>query len=122
VPGQVLIAPGNRHVRIRRSGARFTVEVYDGAPVNGFRPSVDVLFKSCARQVGRSGIGVLMTGMGDDGARGLYDMRQVGGRTIVQDESSCVVFGMPREAIERGAAEVIVPLGKIADAVMRSVG
>lgn len=120
--GTVLIAPGNKHIRIRRVGARFIVEVLDGPPVNGFRPSIDVLFKSCARQAGKSGIGVLMTGMGDDGARGLFDMREAGARTIVQDEASCVVFGMPREAIERGAAEVVVPLGKIADAVMRSVG
>jgi two-component system chemotaxis response regulator CheB len=121
VAGHVLIAPGNQHMRIRRTGSRYFVEVYDGAPVNGFRPSVDVLFHSCARQAGASGIGVLMTGMGDDGARGLLALRDAGGRTIVQDESSCVVFGMPREAIERGAAEVVVPLARIADAVMRAV-
>jgi two-component system, chemotaxis family, protein-glutamate methylesterase/glutaminase len=121
VPGLVLIAPGNKHIRIRRVARRYFVEVLDGAPVNGFRPSVDVLFKSCARQAGKNGVGVLMTGMGDDGARGLFEMREAGGRTIVQDQASCLVFGMPREAIERGAAEVIVPLDKIADAVMRSV-
>jgi len=118
--GQVLIAPGNHHMRVRRAGMRYIVEVAaEGAPVNGFRPSVDVLFHSCARQAAQNGIGVLMTGMGDDGARGLLALREAGGRTIVQDESSCVVFGMPREAIERGAAELIVPLGKIADAVLR---
>ncbi len=120
VPGQVLLAPANRHMRIRRSGQRFVVELSDGAPVNGFRPAVDVLFLSAARQAGANGTGVLMTGMGDDGARGLLALREAGGRTIVQDESSCVVFGMPREAIERGAAEIVVPLAKIADAVMRS--
>jgi two-component system, chemotaxis family, protein-glutamate methylesterase/glutaminase len=120
VPGHVLLAPANRHMRIRRSGQRFLVELSDGAPVNGFRPAVDVLFLSCARQAGAKGVGVLMTGMGDDGARGLLALREAGGRTIVQDESSCVVFGMPREAIERGAAEIVLPLAKIADAVMRS--
>jgi len=120
VQGHVLLAPANRHMRIRRAGQRYVVELSDGAPVNGFRPAVDVLFLSCARQAGANGVGVLMTGMGDDGARGLLALREAGGRTIVQDESSCVVFGMPREAIERGAAEIVLPLAKIADAVMRS--
>jgi len=118
-PGNVLIAPGNQHVRLKRVGTRFLVEVYDATPVKGFRPSVDVLFHSCTREAKANGVGVLMTGMGDDGAKGLKALREAGGRTIVQDESTCVVFGMPREAIEIGAAQHVVPLGRIADAVLR---
>ncbi|CAK0764596.1 protein-glutamate methylesterase/protein glutamine deamidase [Gammaproteobacteria bacterium] len=118
--GQILIAPGNRHILIRRSGVRYFVEVRDGPLVCRHRPSVDVLFRSAARYAGSNAVGVLMTGMGDDGARGLLEMRQAGAHTIAEDESSCVVFGMPREAIKLGAAGVVLPLGRIRDEILRS--
>ncbi len=117
--GEVLIAPGGRHMSVRRSGAQYVVEVRDGPPVNRHRPSVDVLFRSVAQCAGGNALGVLMTGMGDDGARGLKAMRDAGARTIAQDEASCVVFGMPKEAIRLGAAERIVPLARIADELGR---
>lgn len=109
-PGRVLIAPGGRHMQLKRSGAQYRVEVHDGPPVNRHRPSVDVLFRSVAAHAGANAIGIIMTGMGDDGARGLLEMHQAGARTLAQDEASCVVFGMPKEAIARGAADEIVPL------------
>lgn len=111
--GHVLIAPGNRHTLVQRSGARYYVEVKEGPLVSRHRPSVDVLFRSAARSAGNNAVGVIMTGMGDDGAQGLLEMRQAGAFTIAEAESSCVVFGMPREAIERGAAQSITPLGRI---------
>jgi two-component system chemotaxis response regulator CheB len=111
--GHVLIAPGNRHTLVQRSGARYYVEVKEGPLVSRHRPSVDVLFRSAARSAGANAVGVIMTGMGDDGAQGLLEMRQAGAFTIAEDESSCVVFGMPREAIERGAAQAVSPLGRI---------
>lgn len=114
INGRVLIAPGGRHMRLKRSGAQYVVEVFDGPVVNHHRPSVDVLFRSVATCTGRNAIGVIMTGMGDDGARGLRDMRQAGAHTAAQDEASCVVFGMPQEAIKLGAADDIVPLHSIA--------
>jgi len=117
--GQVLIAPGGRHMTVRRSGAQYVVEVRNGPPVNRHRPSVDVLFRSVARCAGRNALGVIMTGMGDDGARGLKEMRDAGARTIAQDEASCVVFGMPKEAIRLGAAERILALARIADEIGR---
>ena len=118
--GRVLIAPGNHHTLVQRSGARYHVAVKDGPLVSRHRPSVDVLFRSAAQYVGGNGMGILMTGMGDDGARGLHEMRQAGAVTLAQDEASCVVFGMPREAIALGAAQRVVPLSAIAGEIMRS--
>lgn len=112
-PGRVLIAPGGRHMQLKRSGAQYYVSILDGPPVNRHKPSVDVLFRSVAREAGKNAIGVIMTGMGDDGARGLLDMRQAGALTAAQDEASCVVFGMPKEAIARGAAAHIIALPQI---------
>jgi two-component system chemotaxis response regulator CheB len=122
LPGRALLAPGNYHMELRRNGAEYRVRVFSSDPVNRHRPSVDVLFHSCATTVGRNGIGVILTGMGDDGADGLAAMRRAGARTIAQDEDSCVVFGMPKEAIERGGAEATLPLKDIAPAVMRLAG
>lgn len=119
LPGQALIAPGNRHLLLKRSGARYYVEIKDGPLVSRHRPSVDVLFRSTARYAGRNAIGVIMTGMGDDGARGLKEMRDMGASTIAQDEASSVVFGMPHEAIKLGCVDKVVTLGKIAPEVMR---
>lgn len=113
LPGRALIAPGGRHMVLRRSGAQYFVEVVDGPLVNRHRPSVDVLFRSVAKVAGKNALGIIMTGMGDDGAAGLLEMRQANACTIAQDEASCVVFGMPKEAIKRGAAEKIVPLSAI---------
>ena len=110
VPGLALIAPGNRHMVLCRSGARYCVQIKDGPPVHQQRPSVDVLFHSVARHAGPNAVGVILTGMGGDGARGLLAMREAGARTMAQDEQSCVVFGMPKEAISVGAAEQVVPL------------
>lgn len=117
--GHALIAPGNYHLLLKRSGAKYYVEKREGPLVNRHRPSVDVLFRSTARYAGSNAIGVIMTGMGDDGARGLLEMKEAGAQTIAQDERSCVVFGMPREAIKLGAADVVLPLDKIADEVIR---
>lgn len=121
LPGHALLAPGNYQMELRRSGAEYRVRVYSGDRVNRHRPSVDVLFHSCARLAGKNAIGVIMTGMGYDGARGLLAMRQAGAHTIAQDEASCVVFGMPKEAIALGAAEQVEPLSHIAKAVLRAV-
>lgn len=117
--GRALIAPGNRHTMLARSGATYRVRVKDGPAVNHQRPSVDVLFKSVARFAGRNAVGILMTGMGADGAAGLKEMRDAGGRTIAQDKKSCVVFGMPAEAIKLGAAERIVSLQDIPREALR---
>jgi len=113
LPGHVLIAPGNHHMRVRRDGATYRVHLSQEDPVNRHRPSVDVLFDSAAAALGPNAIGVIMTGMGNDGARGLLAMRRAGARTVAQDEASCVVFGMPKEAIALGAAAHVVPLGQI---------
>jgi two-component system, chemotaxis family, protein-glutamate methylesterase/glutaminase len=110
VPGRALIAPGGKHMLLKRSGAQYHVEVIDGPLVNRHRPSVDVLFRSTAKVAGRNALGIIMTGMGDDGAAGLLEMRDAQAHTIAQDEASCVVFGMPKEAIKRGAAEKVMPL------------
>ena len=118
-PGKALIAPGNHHMLLRRSGAMYYVEVKSGPLVSRHRPSVDVLFKSVAKYAGANAVGVILTGMGADGADGLREMRDAGGRTIAQDEASCVVFGMPKEAIARGAAEAVLPLDKIAAAILQ---
>ena len=114
IRGRALIAPGNHHMLLKRSGAKYFVEIKDGPLVNRHRPSVDVLFRSAARYAGRNSIGIIMTGMGDDGARGLLEMKESGARTIAQDEKSCVVFGMPNEAIKHGAVEKVLPLDQIA--------
>jgi len=114
IPGRVLIAPGGKHMLLTRSGAQYTVEVVDGPLVNRHRPSVDVLFRSCAKFAGRNALGVIMTGMGDDGARGLKEMKESGAKTIAEDESTCVVFGMPKEAIAIGGVSEVVPLERIA--------
>jgi two-component system chemotaxis response regulator CheB len=118
LPGRVLIAPGGRHMQLTRSGAQYQVTVLDGPPVNRHRPSVDVLFRSVARCAGANALGVLMTGMGDDGARGLKEMHEAGARTIAQDEASCVVFGMPKEAIKLGAADQTISLDNIPAAIV----
>ena len=112
--GQALIAPGGRHMRVRRSGAHYVVEVRDDPPVNRHRPSVDVLFRSVAKCAGRNALGVIMTGMGDDGARGLRELFDAGAQTIAQDEASSVVFGMPKEAIRLGGAGRVLALDAIA--------
>jgi two-component system chemotaxis response regulator CheB len=118
LPGQVLIAPGGKHLMLRRSGTSYYAEVVDGPPVNRHKPSVDVLFRSVAKCAGANAIGVIMTGMGDDGARGLLEMRQAGAATVAQDEGSCVVFGMPKEAIKLAAVERVMPLDLIAQALI----
>lgn len=112
-PGIALIAPGNYHMLLQRSGARFYVQVKSGPLVCGHRPSVEVLFKSTARAAGINAVGVILTGMGKDGAGGLLEMKNNRARTIAQDESSCVVYGMPKEAVRLGAAEAVLPLGSI---------
>jgi two-component system chemotaxis response regulator CheB len=112
--GQALIAPGNHHLLLKRSGARYFVEVSEGPLVNRHRPSVDVLFRSTARYAGANAVGVILTGMGDDGARGMLEMKEAGAHTVAQDEASCVVFGMPAEAIKRGGVDKILPLDRIA--------
>lgn len=117
--GQALIAPGGRHMQVVRRGGQYRVEVKDGPPVNRHRPSVDVLFRSVARHAGADALGVIMTGMGDDGAAGLAEMRAAGAATVAQDEATCVVFGMPKEAIRRGAAEAVLPLDAIPQAIVR---
>jgi two-component system, chemotaxis family, protein-glutamate methylesterase/glutaminase len=117
-PGHVFIAPGNHHMRVVRSAQSYRVRVDQGEPVNRHRPSVDVLFHSVAEAAGSNTVGVLLTGMGADGARGLAALRRAGARTIAEDESSCVVFGMPREAIALGAAEYVLPMRAIGEAVL----
>jgi len=117
LPGLALIAPGNHHLKVKRSGAQYLAEVVDGPLVNRHRPSVDVLFRSVARQAGSNALGIIMTGMGGDGAPGLMEMREAGADTIAQDEASCVVFGMPREAIRLGAAARVLSLTGIIGAI-----
>lgn len=117
--GRALIAPGNRHTLLKRSGAFYYVEVKDGPLVCRHRPSVDVLFRSGAKYAGANAIGVIMTGMGDDGAKGMLEMKEAGAATLAQDEASCVVFGMPKEAIALGAVDKVVPLGALAPHILR---
>ncbi|PKU25006.1 protein-glutamate methylesterase/protein-glutamine glutaminase [Telmatospirillum siberiense] len=117
--GQVLIAPGNRHMLLQRSGARYYVAVKDGPLVSRHRPSVDVLFRSAAHSAGANAVGIIMTGMGDDGAKGLLEMQQTGALTLAQDEESCVVFGMPKEAIALGAASKVMSLGALPAEIVR---
>jgi two-component system chemotaxis response regulator CheB len=113
IAGRALIAPGNRHMLLQRSGARYYVAIKDGPLVSRHRPSVDVLFRSAAQYAGANALGIIMTGMGDDGARGLLEMKKAGAATVAQNEETCVVFGMPKEAIALGAADKTVPLSKI---------
>jgi len=119
VPGRALIAPGGKHMLLKRSGAQYHVEVVDGPVVNRHRPSVDVLFRSVAKYAGKNALGVIMTGMGDDGARGLKEMHDAGARTLAQDEESCVVYGMPKEAVKLGAVDRSLPLERIAAALVQ---
>jgi two-component system chemotaxis response regulator CheB len=114
VPGRALIAPGGRHMVLKRNGAQYFVEVLDGPLVNRHRPSVDVLFRSTAKSAGGNALGIILTGMGDDGAAGMREMHQAGARTLAQDEESCVVFGMPKEAIKRGGVDRTIPLSGVA--------
>jgi two-component system chemotaxis response regulator CheB len=116
--GRVLIAPGNHHMLLQRIGAEYRIAIKEGPPVSRHRPSVDVLFRSAAQYAGANAMGLIMTGMGDDGARGLLEMRKAGARTLAQDEESCVVFGMPKEAIALGAAERIVALARVPQEIM----
>lgn len=116
--GFAYIAPGARHMLLQRTGTRYHIAIKDGPPVSRHRPSVDVLFRSAAQYAGPNALGIIMTGMGDDGARGLLEMRKLGAATRAQDEESCMVFGMPKEAIARGAAEKVVPLSQIPHEIM----
>jgi two-component system chemotaxis response regulator CheB len=118
IPGRALIAPGGKHMMLKRSGAQYHVEVIDGPLVNRHRPSVDVLFRSVAKYVGKNALGIIMTGMGDDGARGLKEMRDAGSYTLGENEDTCVVYGMPKEAMKLGAVCEEVPLQQIAGRIM----
>lgn len=118
MPGRALIAPGGRHMMLKRNGAQYVVEVVDGPLVNRHKPSVDVLFRSVAKFAGANALGIIMTGMGDDGARGMKEMHATGARTIAQDEASCVVFGMPKEAIKLGAVDQVMALEQIPQAIV----
>ena len=120
--GRALIAPGNHHTLLKRSGARYYVDIKDGPLVSRHRPSVDVLFRSAARYAGANAVGVIMTGMGDDGASGMLEMKQAGAVTIAQDEATSVVFGMPNEAIKRGAVDIVLPLQRIAASMLVHAG
>jgi two-component system, chemotaxis family, protein-glutamate methylesterase/glutaminase len=119
IPGRALIAPGGKHLVVKRSGAQYVAEVVSAPPVNRHCPSVDVLFRSVAKYAGRNAVGVIMTGMGDDGAKGLLEMKTAGAMTYAQDEESCVVFGMPKEAIKLGAAQQVVSLQQIPERISR---
>jgi two-component system chemotaxis response regulator CheB len=121
VNSRALIAPGGKHMLLRRTGAQYYVEVLDGPLVNRHRPSVDVLFRSVAKCAGANALGVIMTGMGDDGAAGLLEMRKAGAHTVAQDEASCVVYGMPKEAVKRGGVEKSVPLSAIGREIMQQL-
>jgi two-component system chemotaxis response regulator CheB len=120
--GTALIAPGNFHMLVKRSGARYYVDVKDGPPAFHQRPSVEVLFNSVAQYVGANAVGVILTGMGSDGAAGLAAMRSAGAHTLAQDEASSVVWGMPGEAVRLGAAELVVPLTKVAEKSLELIG
>ena len=120
IDGQVLIAPGTHHMLLRRSGAQYRVEIKDGPLVSRHRPSVDVLFRSAAQCAGRNAVGIIMTGMGDDGARGLKEMHDTGAFTVAQDEASSVVYGMPKEAVKRGAVDASLPLDRIPELIVQA--
>jgi two-component system chemotaxis response regulator CheB len=113
IPGRALIAPGGKHMLLKRSGAQYHVEVIDGPLVNRHRPSVDVLFRSVAKYAGKNALGIIMTGMGDDGARGLKEMKDAGAATVAQNEETCVVYGMPKEAVKLGCVDKVVALDNI---------
>lgn len=117
IPGRALIAPGGRHMIVKQKGAQYHVEILDAPPVNRHRPSVDVLFRTVAKCAGRNALGIIMTGMGDDGALGLKEMHDAGAETIAQDEKSCVVYGMPKEAVKLGAVDKILPLSQIGSTI-----
>ena len=119
IRGRARIAPGNKHTLLKRSGARYYVEVKEGPLVSRHRPSVDVLFRSAARYAGKNALGIIMTGMGDDGAKGLLEMKEAGAITLGQDEASCVVYGMPKEAVKLGAVDHVYPLENLAGAMLR---
>ncbi|BDA60604.1 chemotaxis protein CheB [Shewanella xiamenensis] len=118
MPGLVLIANGGKHMLLQRSGAQYRVQLKDGPLVSRHRPSVDVLFRSVANAAGKNALGIIMTGMGDDGARGLLDMHHAGATTLAQDEASCVVYGMPKEAVKLGAVSRQVALSNIAEEII----
>ncbi len=118
LPGHVYIAPGGRHMRLTRSGASYMIEIDDAEPVNRHRPSVEVLFNSVAKHAGRNALGVMLTGMGKDGAAAMLTMKQAGAHNVAQDEASCIVFGMPKEAIALGAVDVVLPVTRIADHIL----
>ena len=121
LPGHVLIAPGDFHMRVHRSGAVYSVQVFSGEPVNRHRPAVDVLFDSCAHHLAGNAVGVILTGMGADGARGMAAMHKAGARTYAQDEATCVVYGMPREAVAAGGVDHTLPLQELPQAVLKAV-
>ncbi|MEW5904822.1 MAG: chemotaxis response regulator protein-glutamate methylesterase [Pseudomonadota bacterium] len=121
IPGRALIAPGGRHMLLKRSGAQYHVDIMDGPPVSRHRPSVDVLFRSVAKCAGKNALGIIMTGMGDDGARGLKEMREAGAKTYGQNETSCVVYGMPKEAMRMGSVEREVHLDDIAGVILTAL-
>ena len=116
--GRALIAPGGKHMLLKRSGAQYVVDVVDGPPVSRHCPSVDVLFRSAARFAGKNAVGIIMTGMGDDGAKGMKEMHDAGAWTVGQDEDSCVVYGMPKEAVKLGAVDKVLPLKSIPEAIL----
>jgi len=120
LPGVVLIAPGSKHMLLQRSGAQYQVEVKDGPLVSRHRPSVDVLFRSSAQSAGANAVGIILTGMGDDGAHGMKEMHDAGALTIAQDEASCVVYGMPKEAVKLGGVDGILPLSAIPQLIMQA--
>ena len=122
LPGHALLAPGGHQMEVVRHGMEYAVRVYRGERVNRHLPSVDVLFSSCAKQLGKNAVGVLLTGMGADGAKGMLEMKEAHAFTIAQDEATCVVFGMPREAILLGAVDQVLPLGRIPAALLQRLG
>jgi two-component system chemotaxis response regulator CheB len=121
VPGVALIAPGNFHMVLRRSGAQYLVKIKGGPRVHYQRPAVDVLFQSVAKVAGKNAVGAILTGMGADGAKGLLEMHDAGAYTMAQDEASCIVFGMPKEAIKLGGADVVLPLSRIPQEIIRAL-
>jgi two-component system chemotaxis response regulator CheB len=121
VPGLALVAPGGKHLIVQASGARWVARVKDGPKVHHQRPAVDVLFQSVARSAGRNAVAAILTGMGADGAKGMLAMREAGAYTVAQNEETCVVYGMPREAVKLGAAAEILPLDRVADALLHAV-
>jgi two-component system chemotaxis response regulator CheB len=121
LPGHVFIAPGDKHMIVERSGARYYCKLNDGPPVNRHKPSVDVMFRSVAQSVGDNAVGVILTGMGDDGAKGMKEMRDAGASTIVQDEKTSVVWGMPGEAVKLGCADHVMPLGSVTSKVLELI-